>query len=100
MTSTPKSFAEALEIEIRSTSAKNGLCRISIRKAKLKPADREKVDIALASQVSAPKIGAAFKLIANSGDVPVGLVTVKNHRTHVCSCYKPGGEFYEEGGKG
>ena len=75
------------------------MCRIAIRKAKLKPADREKVEQALASQVSAPKIGSAFKLIAEDGDVPVGLVTVKKHRTRICSCYKPGGEFHDKGGK-
>lgn len=99
MTDTPNSFAEALELEVRATHARDGMCRIAIRKVSLKPADREKVDEALASQVSAPKIGAAFKLIAENGEVPIGLVTVKKHRTQTCSCYKPGGDFYDGGAK-
>jgi hypothetical protein len=95
MTSTPKSFAEALEIEVRRSKAGAGKCRIAIRKEKLKPADRGNVDLALDSQVSAPKITAAFKLLAKEGDLSVGQVTIKDHRTRKCSCYEPGGEFYE-----
>ena len=100
MTTTPKSFAEALEMEIRRTNASHGMCRIAIRKEKLKPTDRGAVDQALDSQVSGPKISAAFKLLAGSNDLAIGDVTIKTHRTRKCSCYQPGGEFYEEGGKG
>ena len=96
MTSTPKSFAEALEIEIRRSSAAHGMCRIAIRKAGLKPADRKAVDLALDGQVSGPKISAAFKLLAGTNDLSIGEVTIKNHRTRVCTCYEPGGDFYEE----
>ena len=96
MTDTPKSFAEAL-IAISNTST-GGKCRVSIRKAKLKPADRDNVEQAFASQVSALKIIAAFKLIAEDGDLPIGEASVKHHRLETCTCYKVGGEFYEEGG--
>jgi len=99
MTTTPKSFAEALEIEIRRSNAGSGMCRIAIRKEKLKPADRGAVDMALDSQVSGPKISAAFKLLAGTDDLAIGDVTIKAHRTRKCSCYKVGGDFYEEGQK-
>ena len=99
MTSTPKSFAEALEMEIRRSSSGSGMCRIAIRKAGLKPGDRGNVDLALDGQVSGPKISAAFKLLAQDGDLSIGEVTIKNHRTRTCSCYEPGGEFHEEGKK-
>ena len=92
---TPKTFAEALEQEIQRSNASSGMCRIAIRKAKLKPADREKVEQALASQVSAGKITSAFKLISEEGDLAVGDTTIKNHRIRACSCYKAGGEFHE-----
>ncbi len=46
-----------------------------------------------------PKISAAFKLLAQDGDLSIGEVTIKNHRTRTCSCYEPGGEFHEEGKK-
>ncbi len=95
MTSTPKSFAEALEQEIQRSNASSGMCRIAIRKAKLKPADRTNVDQALASQVSAGKITSAFQLIADDGELAIGHTSIKNHRIRVCSCYKLGGELYE-----
>ncbi len=94
MTDTPKSFAEAL---ISLSNSSGGVCRISIRKAKLKPADRENVQQAFDSQVSAHKITAAFKLIAEDGDLAIGDASIKHHRLKTCSCYKKGGEFYEEG---
>ena len=95
MTKPPTSFGEALEQEIQRANASGGMCRIAIRKAKLKPADREKVEQAIAAQVSAGKIGLAFKAIADEGDLPVGDTSIKNHRLHKCSCWKSGGEFYE-----
>jgi hypothetical protein len=93
----PSTFAEALEVEIQRSNASGGMCRIAIRKAKLKPTDREKVEQAVAAQVSAAKIGAAFKAIADEGDLPIGDGTVKKHRLHQCSCWLPGGEFYTGG---
>ena len=95
MTDTPKSFAEAL---ITLTQTAGNSCRIAIRKAKLKATDRGNVEQAFESQVSAGKITAAFKLIAEDGDLAIGESSVKHHRLKTCSCYKPGGEFYEEGG--
>jgi hypothetical protein len=97
MTSTPTSFAEALEIEVRRALAGHGKCRIAIRKEKLKPADRGNVDLALDGQVTGTKISAAFKLLAEEGDLAVGDTTIKLHRTRKCSCYKPGGEFFDDG---
>ncbi len=91
MTNTPTSFAEAL---VTLTQTAGNSCRVAIRKAKLKPADRENVEQAFASQVSGSKITAAFKLIAEDGDLAIGEASVKHHRLETCSCYKPGGEFY------
>lgn len=95
----PTTFAEALQLEIQRSSAAGGMCRIAIRKEPLTKADREKVEQALSSQVSAGKIGAAFKAIADNGAMPIGEQSIKNHRLKQCSCWKPGGEFYTGDGE-
>lgn len=84
----PTGFAEAFAIEVQRASATGGECRVAIRKEGMKPEDNAALDTALASNVSAKRISAAFSLISGPSDLAVGDTTIKNHRLKKCSCYR------------